>query len=94
MTTPSSDPIEQLEGKERKKPLASVGRIVFYHHLQADRDYSLTNGASYCPAIIVRVWPDEVVNLRLFVDGMLSTTWRTSVHEGTEPGQYSWPPRT
>ena len=89
----TNDPIEVLEFTEGKKPRASVGRIVFYHHITSDREYGLTNGADYCPAMIARVWPDEVVNLRLLPDGMLSTTWRTSVHEGTEPGQYSWPTR-
>lgn len=90
----TNDPIEVLEVKETKKPRAAMGRIVIYHHFVADREHSLTNGATDCPAMIVRVWDNEGVNLRLLVDGMLGNTWRTSVLEGTEPGQYSWPPRT
>ncbi len=51
------------------------------------------------PLIIVRVWPDEFgagkpgVNGQAILDGN-DTLWVTSAAEGTEPGQWSWPPRT
>ncbi len=50
------------------------------------------------PLIIVRIWPDEYgpgvagVNGQAFLDGH-DTLWVTSAREGTEPGQWSWPPR-
>lgn len=51
------------------------------------------------PLIIVRVWPDEFgtgkpgVNGQAILDGN-DALWVTSAAEGTEPGQWSWPPRT
>ena len=48
------------------------------------------------PAIIVRVWPDGAVQLQQFTDQtndseQFGVVWRTSVKEGTEPGQWHWP---
>jgi hypothetical protein len=75
-----------------------VGRIVHY---------VLYNG-EIRPAIIVRVWGDEMVNLRVFFDGSndageesYGTEWRTSVHyaepvDGAtefETHTWFWPPR-
>lgn len=49
------------------------------------------------PAIIVKVWPNEFgdkpgVNGQAFLDGN-DSFWITSKGEGTENGQWSWPPR-
>lgn len=50
------------------------------------------------PLIIVRVWPDEFgagiagVNGQAILDGH-DTLWVTSAKEGTEAGQWCWPPR-
>jgi hypothetical protein len=50
------------------------------------------------PLVIVRVWPDEGgvgipgVNGQALLDGN-DVLWVTSAHEGTEPGQWQWPPR-
>lgn len=50
------------------------------------------------PLVIVRVWPDEFgpgvpgVNGQVLLDGN-DSLWVTSAREGTEPGQWSWPPR-
>lgn len=50
------------------------------------------------PLIIVCVWPNEFgagkpgVNGQAFLDGN-DSLWITSAGEGTEPGQWSWPPR-
>lgn len=50
------------------------------------------------PLTIVRVWPNEFgegvpgVNGQAALDGN-DVLWVTSAREGTEPGQWSWPPR-
>ena len=50
------------------------------------------------PMMIVRVWPDEGgpgipgVNGQVILDGN-DSLWKTSIHEGTAPGEWSWPPR-
>lgn len=42
------------------------------------------------PMLIVRVWEGGLVNGQVFLDGN-DTLWVTSIHEGSEAGQYSWP---
>jgi len=44
------------------------------------------------PADIVRVWPDNPVNLQVKLDGN-DVYWATSRIEGAEEGQWSWPSR-
>lgn len=50
------------------------------------------------PLLVVRVWPNEYgenvpgVNGQAFLDGN-DVLWVTSAKEGTQPGQWSWPPR-
>lgn len=50
------------------------------------------------PLVVVRVWPDEYgpgipgVNGQVLLDGT-DSLWVTSVREGAESGQWSWPPR-
>lgn len=45
------------------------------------------------PMLIVRVWEGDMVNGQVFLDGN-DTLWVTSIHEGSEAGQYSWPTLT
>jgi hypothetical protein len=66
----------------------SIGRVVTY--TLNDGDLHLNNGAREAAAIIVRVWEDNVVNLKVQLDGE-STLWRTSVWMGDSPGQWHWP---
>lgn len=47
------------------------------------------------PMVIVRAWgttPGSAVNGQVLLDGN-DTFWATSVVEGTQPGQWQWPPR-
>ncbi|WP_457028091.1 hypothetical protein [Kitasatospora sp. P5_F3] len=47
------------------------------------------------PAMIARIWdtnPAPGCNLQVVLDGT-DTYWATSRHEGTEPGNWAWPPR-
>jgi hypothetical protein len=52
----------------------SVGRIV--HALVPP---SGNNGAPIAPAIITRVWSDDVINIRVFSDGSTGTPLYTSI---------------
>jgi len=50
------------------------------------------------PCIITQVWPNEYgnhegVNGQVLLDGS-DSLWVTSRKEGTEPGEWSWPPRS
>jgi hypothetical protein len=57
-----------------------------------------TREGDVLPMLICRVWPDEYgegvdgVNGQVFLDGT-DTFWVTSAKEGTEAGEWSWPPR-
>lgn len=42
-------------------------------------DPATNNGSDVCPAIITRVWTDEMVNLRLIPDSSAPLASRTSV---------------
>lgn len=75
----------------------SVGRIVFTPIAP-----ETNNGQDYAPAMIVRVWNDTRVNLRVLHDSE-NITWKTSVklcdseEEARNPDAYGhtayWPPR-
>ena len=61
----------------------TIGRIV---HFYGDEDEPIA-------AVVVRVWDEECVNLRLLEDGP-DTPWMTSVpyHEDKREFSWSWPP--
>lgn len=66
------------------------GRIVFYRVGSVDSDNMKHNQAEVLPAIVVQVWTKECVNLQVFCDGPVGTEWKTSVVQGTEPGQWDF----
>lgn len=78
---------------------ASIGRIVRYG-VSKGKD-----GVIYRPAVIVHVWPDEAVDLQIFLNGgrdeerftpeetHRGLARRTSVYPGSDVGQWSWPTR-
>lgn len=45
------------------------------------------------PAVVVRVWRTNSINLQVLLDGT-DTYWATSSVEGITPGTWAWPPRT
>lgn len=75
----------------------TIGRIVRYRVGPDNKDL-MVNGiqvGDQLPAMIVRVWEGEYgdqpgLNLRVFTDGP-ADGWVTSVREGDEVGQWSWP---
>lgn len=78
----------------------AIGRIVHYKVAESDgfakwyEDGLLDrriDAGELLPAIIVHDWGKGCVNLQVFVDGPAGTKYRTSVVEGSEPGDWSWP---
>lgn len=65
--------------------------------VQAHIGNAVTVGEIY-PLVIVRVWPDEFgpgvhgINGQVLLDGC-DQFWVTSVREGNDVGEWSWPPR-
>lgn len=74
----------------------TVGRIVNFYPSDIDNE-ARYNGAEVLPAIIVRVWSEETVNLKVLTDSDKGDLWRTSVTkrpEGTVSPQnatWDWP---
>lgn len=78
---------------ENQKP--TVGRIVHYKVSAHDSLAVKSNGIrqeDILPAVIVRVWNDAGVNIKILCDGPIDC-WKTSVTMGDGEGQWSWPPR-
>lgn len=72
----------------------SAGRIVF-----VPIDPALNNGHDEAPAMVVRVWADGLINVRVMPDSNKIPEWRTSVklhdERPDEPSRNDawWPPR-
>ena len=77
----------------------TIGRIVIYNTTENEREaMRLENTSGGCnvqnklPAIIVAVWNDTCVNLKVIADGQsLSDFWKTSATQGDQDGQWNWP---
>jgi len=69
----------------KRKP--KIGDIVLYKVGEADSSELRSNYAEVLPAIVVMVWSDECVNLKVFTDGPVDA-WRTSALAGNDP--YCW----
>lgn len=70
----------------------TLGRIVLYTVSGDETTKVETNGAKVLPAVIVRVWSDTCVNLKVLTDGT-NDAWLTSRTLGDQPGQWAWPTR-
>ena len=74
-------------------PKPSLGRVVL-----VPADPAVNNGADVAPAIITRVWNDNVVNVRVLLDSD-AVQWRTSVSyvdsldDVEHTHCWTWPPR-
>lgn len=72
----------------------TIGRIVIYHTTEQERQEMrgpTCNSQQHLPALVVAVWP-TTISIRVFSDGRPTTDlWKTSINEGTEEGQWSWP---
>lgn len=49
------------------------------------------NVVTQMPATIVNVLGDEVINLRVHIDGEGPDWWKISVQKGADQGEWSWP---
>jgi hypothetical protein len=65
----------------------TIGRIVIFNVPEDIRPK--VNHAEQLPAIIVRVWSEDMVNLKVITDG-INDIWITSVHKGDEVNQWNW----
>jgi hypothetical protein len=71
----------------------TVGRIVL-----VPMDPVTNNGAKVAPAVIVHVWSDTTVNVRVFADGadmpwLTSVTYKDDITDATPRTAWTWPPR-
>lgn len=71
----------------------TIGRVVIYNTTEEDKASArknFDNVVQQLPAIIVNVWSDTCINVRVFSDGG-SMLWKTSINQGDQPGQWNWP---
>jgi hypothetical protein len=76
----------------------TIGRVVIFKTTEQQQDAmrkaSLLgrscNASDELPAIVVAVWSQNVINLKVLLDG-IGDIWVTSVSEGDQPGQWHWP---
>lgn len=73
-----------------KRPSLGEVVIVTLSDDQVERIPNKNNGARECPATVVRVWDDAVVNVQCQVDGP-GPLWLESLSRGDGPGQWRWP---
>ena len=75
---------------DEKKIVPTVGRVVLYTPRTTDPDH---NNAEVLPAVVVRVWSDDMINLKVLNDGS-EDFWATSVarNELAEQGTWDWMP--
>jgi hypothetical protein len=68
----------------------TIGRIVIFNM----PDYLINgvngNKQTKLPAIIVAVWSETTVNLKVITDGQ-NDLWVTSASQGDSPNQWNWP---
>lgn len=72
----------------------TIGRIVIFKTNEAQQEH--LKNTPYCnvskelPAIIVAVFSESTVNLKVMLDGP-GEFWVTSALQGDEPGNWNWP---
>jgi len=77
-----------------KKRKPRVGEIVLYLVGATDSPALRSNSSegTLLPAIVLRVWTDECVQLQVFCDGPAGCEWRTSIFQGVEACQWQFRP--
>lgn len=76
----------------------TIGRIVVYNTTEEQRKVmaennrqGVANVQSQLPAIIVAVWSDTCVNLKVIQDGYQLDNWIKSANQGDNEGNWDWP---
>lgn len=68
----------------------TIGRIVIYNQTEYSKNSIQGNKPDQLPAVIVAVWGEVTVNLKVLTDGV-NDLWITSASKGDGPGQWNWP---
>jgi len=68
----------------------TIGRIVIFNMPDYLKNSVYGNKSDKLPAIIVAVWSETTVNLKVITDGQ-NDLWITSVSIGDDPNQWNWP---
>ena len=87
--------MNNLKIKQKPYNMPKIGQIVVYKPTQEDKNYmsnpnTICNSQDLLPAMIVRIWNENCVNLKVFIDGV-QDLWKTSVMLGD--GEGSWKPQ-
>lgn len=77
----------------------TIGRTIMYNLGESDKKHleALYKANQYgnipdvAPAVIVAVWSDTCVNIKVHIDGPTPDLWKTSVQQGDDESQWNWP---
>ena len=73
----------------------TIGRIVIYRTTAEDKDVmrvtGMQNVVAQLPAIVVNVWSDTCINVKVILDGHGLDLWKSSINKGEGDGNWSWP---
>ncbi len=74
--------------------MLKIGQIVLYRTTSTDKEYfrnqnTLANVSEFLPAVIVAVWDEAHVNLKVFCDG-IQDLWKTSISYGSGEGIWKY----
>jgi hypothetical protein len=76
------------------KTVVELGDKVIYHTTPAEQktmeDSYSCNVQKVLPAMVVAVWSEKCINLKVFVDGNLEDLWVTSATKGCLEGQWEF----
>lgn len=75
----------------------TIGRVVIYTPTEDERKAwressggNKINEAEKLPAIVVAVWSETCINVKVDLDGP-GQLWKTSINRGDGPGEWNWP---
>ena len=68
----------------------TIGRIVIFNMTDDLKNKVNGNKQDKLPAIIVAVWSETTVNLKVITDG-INDLWITSATQGDNPYNWNWP---
>lgn len=74
----------------------TIGRIVVYNTTEKERllmDVENCNLQKQLPAVVVSVWSETCVNLKVLLDGPRGYLWVASVQQGDDERNWNWPQR-
>jgi hypothetical protein len=73
------------------KSTPAVGDVVCYFPVaNTDPDFHDKGHSPVLPAIVTKVWENDVVNIQVFLDGPKTAVFKLCVRRGFGVGEWNW----